>query len=238
MSLESILRRIREAFDQLNRGELPPKAATATVAPRPRASEHGQTADGAPALSKEGFAEEALPWMEAVHRFALRLTRGDPDRAADLVQETFLKAYRSWDSFRRGTNCRAWLFTICKNTHMHARDLASTRREIPEAHLDVDLEAAAVHEVHAYALGRGANVSVFDGTLDERVVAAIDALPDDFRDVLVLSDLADLRYAEISAVLELPVGTVKSRLFRARRLLQKSLIDYAVETGFMRGASA
>ncbi|HSJ16102.1 MAG TPA: sigma factor, partial [Longimicrobiales bacterium] len=82
-------------------------------------------ASEAEALGKPGFAEEALPWLDAVHRFALRLTR-NPTEAEDLVQETYLRAYRSWEQFAPGSNCRSWLFTICRNTHLHERDRASS----------------------------------------------------------------------------------------------------------------
>jgi RNA polymerase sigma-70 factor (ECF subfamily) len=237
MSLETILGRIRDAFDRLNRIERRQGAVAPVPAPRLR-RQHGSVSADKPILDKDGFADEALPWMDAVHRFALRLTRGDGDRAADLVQETFLKAYRSWDSFQRGSHCRSWLFTICKNTHLHIMGMAATRHEISETQLEVDVDSLAVQDVHDYAQHQNANRSVFDDTLDERVVAAIDALPDDYRDALVLSDLADLNYGEISTVLDIPIGTVKSRLFRARRQLQKSLIDYAAEAGFTLGRSA
>ena len=160
------------------------------------------------------------------------------DRAADLVQDTFLKAYRAWHSFQRGTNCKSWLFTICKNTHLKLLDEARTRFEIAESDLNITMDAMAVMEVHEMARRRGLDAGLFDRALDDMVVAAIDALPAEYRDVLVLSDLGDLNYAEIAHVLDVPKGTVKSRLFRARRRLQKSLIDYAAANGTTRGASA
>lgn len=238
MSLETIVQRIRDAFDLLSRREFGLQAEA--PAPRPRSAQELPAPEGAPVpeLGRPGFAEEALPWMDAVHRFALRLTRGDPDRAADLVQETFLRAYRAWDSYDRGTNCRSWLFTICKNMHLRGRELASARREVSEVTLDVEVDSLALEEVHEYAMGRGADAAVFDRMLDDRIVDAIDALPDEYRDVLVLSDLGDLRYGEIAEVLDIPVGTVKSRLFRARRILQKRLIDLAADAGLVQDASA
>jgi RNA polymerase sigma-70 factor (ECF subfamily) len=130
------------------------------------------------------------------------------------------------------------LFTICKNTHLHVLDEARTRREVSEADLDANVEALAVDDVHRRARSQGLDGGLFDRALDARVVAAIDTLPDDYRDVIVLSDLGDLNYAEISQVLNVPVGTVKSRLFRARRRLQESLIDYAADAGLVQDASA
>ncbi|MGH7502449.1 MAG: sigma-70 family RNA polymerase sigma factor [Longimicrobiales bacterium] len=236
MSLESIIQRIRDAFDMLNLREF--GATVEPPVPRQRRQLPPERDANLPALPKAGFADEALPWMGAVHRFALRLTHGDEDRAGDLVQDTFLKAYRSWHMFERGTSCRSWLFTVCKNTHLHVRDEARTRREVSEADLDANIEALAVDDVHNRARGQGLDGGLFDRALDARVVAAIDTLPDDYRDVLVLSDLGDLNYAEISQVLNVPVGTVKSRLFRARRRLQESLIDYAADAGLVQDASA
>ncbi|HUF68187.1 MAG TPA: sigma-70 family RNA polymerase sigma factor [Longimicrobiales bacterium] len=237
MSLESIMQRLRDAFDMLNRRD-PVIGMNEPPAPRPRRDDAPTEKPDHPALEKEGFSEEALPWMDAVHRFAMRLTHSDQERAADLVQDTFLKAYRSWHQFERGTSCRSWLFTICKNTHLKILDEARTRREITDADLDADVDAMGVLEVHEHAKSLQLDGQLFDSTLDRHVVEAIDALPDDYRDVLVLSDLGDLNYAEISQVLDIPIGTVKSRLFRARRRLQEQLIDYAADVGLIQDASA
>lgn len=185
-----------------------------------------------PEVSKPGFAEEALPWLDAVYRFALRLTHHDRDAAEDLVQETFLRAYRSWHRFERGTNAKSWLFTICRNTYLHERDRLRTRRERPAG--DVDTRVEAVSEVSVFERRpEDSERDFFRRLIDEEVIAAIDGLPGEFRDVLALSDLGDLRYTEIAEVLDIPVGTVKSRLFRARRLLQDRLRDYAVREGYV-----
>ncbi len=237
MSLESIVQRIRDAFDTLNRRDF---AGANRRVPRPRQRETSppRAEKDVPSLPKAGFVEEAIPWLGAVHRFALRLTRGDEDHANDLVQETFLRAYRSWHLFDPGTNCRSWLFTICKNTHLRIREAAQVRREIPEAELDIDIESLAVDDVHSHARGLGRSGSLFDQVIDERVVDAIDALPDEYRDVLVLSDLGDLNYGEISEVLGIPIGTVKSRLFRARHRLQDRLINHVADADGVEDASA
>jgi len=191
---------------------------------RPRDPGTPVPAADAEAIPKPGFAEEALPWLDAVHRFALRLTR-DPTLAEDLVQETFLRAYRSWDQFDRGTNCRSWLFTICRNTHLHERERASTRHEVMES--DIREEMVGTTSL-AFADRRAAGGSpddVFDTVLDDALLAAIDALPGEYREVLVLSDLGDLTYPEIAQVLGIPIGTVKSRLFRARHQVRNALLD-------------
>ena len=181
----------------------------------------------AEALGKPGFAEEALPWLDAVHRFALRLTR-DRTAAEDLVQETYLRAFRSWNQFDRGTNCRSWLFTICRNTHMHERERASTRYEVMESEMrDANGAAASRSFMDQHAVATGSPDDFFKVIVDDALVAAIDALPDDFREVLILSDLGDLTYPEISEVLAIPLGTVKSRLFRARQQLRDVLVTEA-----------
>jgi RNA polymerase sigma-70 factor (ECF subfamily) len=181
-----------------------------------RAREQRPAARGdEPVLRSDAFAQEALPWLDAVYRFALRLTGGDRDRAEDLAQETYLRAHRFWNTFESGTNVKSWLFTICRNTYLHDREKASSRRERAIADLDPRSEAlAAMSAVDV----RGANPeSEFFGLLiEDEVVDAIDELPEEFREVLVLSDLGDLKYTEIAEVLDIPVGTAKSRLFRAR----------------------
>jgi RNA polymerase sigma-70 factor (ECF subfamily) len=173
------------------------------------------------------FDQEALPHLDALYRVALRLT-GDPARAEDLVQDTMLKAYRSWRQYRPGTNAKGWLLTILRNTFIN--DYRRRKLE-PVA---MDLEA-----VEPYALPRDAAEAdpegdFFSRIVDEKVLEAIDALPTDFREVLVLSDMEGMSYAEIAETLQVPIGTVKSRLFRARRLLQSALYAHAVEMGYIR----
>jgi RNA polymerase sigma-70 factor, ECF subfamily len=195
---------------------------------RPRDTGTPTAPEESTALGKPGFADEALPWLDAVHRFALQLTR-DPTAAEDLVQETYLRAFRSWEQFDRGTNCRSWLFTICRNTFFHERDRASTRYEVQEA--DGRRDGAPMGpEVESAVRAYGAPDAFFDGILDETLAASIDALPEEFREVLVMSDLGDLTYAEISEVLGIPVGTVKSRLFRARRNIRETLLEHGMRT--------
>ncbi|MEX0893935.1 MAG: sigma-70 family RNA polymerase sigma factor [Gemmatimonadota bacterium] len=184
------------------------------------------------AIAAEGFAEEALPWLDAVYRFSLRLTRGDQDAAEDLVQDTFLRAHRFWHTYQRGTNAKSWLFTICRNTYLHQKELVRNQRERPEADLGARVEALSAASV--FDTGSADPEQAFFGALiDDRVVEAIDALPEEFHEVLVLSDLGDLKYGEIAQVLDIPVGTVKSRLFRARKLLQDRLREFAVDSGYV-----
>ncbi|MDT8436146.1 MAG: sigma factor-like helix-turn-helix DNA-binding protein [Gemmatimonadota bacterium] len=180
---------------------------------------------------KDGFEEEALPFLDAVFGFALHLTRGDRPTAEDLVQETFLRAHRFWDRYERGTNVRAWLFTICRNAHRHADARRRRRREIPTSDFAVRPGSRAAVDLGGTGVAQGgpgsAPAPASNGAgrgepLTPPVVAAIGALPDRYRDVLVLSDLGDLRYEEIAEVLNVPLGTVKSRLSRARRILREA----------------
>jgi RNA polymerase sigma-70 factor (ECF subfamily) len=176
---------------------------------------------------REGFEREALVHLDAVYRMALRLS-GSPADAEDLVQETMLKALRAWHRFERGTNAKAWLLTILRNTYIN--QVRATRHRA--ATVDVtEVEAFTVFRDIQDADPEG---SFFAAIVDDEVVRAIDALPPDFREVLVLSDAEDLSYGEIATVIGAPVGTVKSRLFRARQLLQQRLLDYAVRAGYVR----
>ncbi len=180
-----------------------------------------------PSITVRSFDQEALPHLDALYRVALRLT-GDPTQAEDLVQDTMLKAYRSWQQYRPGTNAKGWLLTILRNTFINDY----RRRKLEPMAMDLDA-------VEPRALFRSAEVDDPEGTffsqiVDEKVTEAIDALPPDFREVLVLSDVEGLRYSEIAEAIGVPVGTVKSRLFRARRLLQAALYSHAVEMGYIK----
>jgi RNA polymerase sigma-70 factor (ECF subfamily) len=191
-------------------------------------------AEAAEALGKPGFVEEALPWLDAVYRFALRLTAGSEDRAEDLVQETFLRAYRHWDTFQRGTNARSWLFTICRNVFLRREEQRSRRAETLESEMDFQVEAiAATQEMDGIRSTDPEHV-FFDSFIDEEVMAAVEALPREFREAVVLGDIEGLSYNEIAEVLDVPIGTVKSRLYRGRRQLARALRDYGLTMGYLR----
>jgi RNA polymerase sigma-70 factor, ECF subfamily len=179
-----------------------------------------------PAAPGRSFDDEALPHLDALYRVALRLT-ADASQAEDLVQDTMLKAYRSWKQYRPGTNAKGWLLTILRNTFIN-----DYRRRKHEP-IAMDLEAVEPHIVDRSIQEADPEGTFFSQIVDERVLEAIDALPDEFREVLALSDIEGLRYAEIAEMLQIPVGTVKSRLFRARRLLQQELYSHAVEMGYI-----
>lgn len=174
------------------------------------------------------FESEALRWFPDVTRYALSLARHEAD-ADDLVQDTFLRAYRSWHSYTPGTECRGWLFTICRNTFLRGRK----REERQVQADDPELEALAAAALHGSVRQAGNDALFTDVDLSAAIEHAIAALPDAYRDVVLLVDVNDQSYEDTSATLAVPIGTVRSRLFRARRLLQESLIAYARDAGLV-----
>jgi len=179
--------------------------------------------------TRKEFEELTLPHLDTLYSAALRLTKNERD-AEDLVQDTFLRAYRFFDKFERGTNIKAWLFRILTNTFINRY-----RRSVKERSIIEGSEKEAVQErfVSRRASEYAANPEQYllDRLLSDDVLRAIDELPIDFRLVVILADLQDFSYNEIAEIVGCPVGTVMSRLYRGRRLLQKKLKDYALESG-------
>lgn len=189
-------------------------------------------------LPKPGFVDEALPWLDAVYRYALRLSGGNAAEADDVVQETFLRAYRHWHTYERGTSARAWLFTIARNVFLRSRERQSRRPETLESELIRDVAATSPLDALTDEAAADPERLFFASFVDEEVTRAVEQLPTDFREVVVLSDIEGLSYAEIADVIGVPLGTVKSRLYRGRRLLQRALYEYAVEMGYLRRSTA
>jgi RNA polymerase sigma-70 factor, ECF subfamily len=181
--------------------------------------------------TKQEFETLALAHLDPLFSAALRLTKNERD-AEDLVQDTCMRAYRFFDKFERGTNIKAWLFKILTNTFINRY-----RRKVKERSVVEGAERETVHEhfVSRDATDFAANPEqyFFDRLLSDDVLRAIDSLPIDFRLVVILADLQEFSYKEIADILECPVGTVMSRLFRGRRLLQKTLRDYAAVQGVL-----
>ena len=167
--------------------------------------------------------------LDALYAAAMRLTRNARD-AEDLVQDAVLRAYRFFDRFERGTHFRAWIFRILTNTFINCY-----RRSVKERTLVDGPERESVTDqfVSRDAADQAGDPErhFFGRLVSDDVVRAVDALPIDFRMVVILADLQEFSYKEIADILDIPVGTVMSRLFRGRRLLEKSLLDYAAETG-------
>ncbi len=181
------------------------------------------------AARRAQFEAEALVHLDALYSFALKLTHSRDD-AEDLVSETMLRAFDRWEQYHLGTNVRAWLFTIL----YHAFVSRKRRIDAREVQLPEDEDGWSAFEAVGDADPEG---RFYDSFVDEEVTRAIDSLPEDYRVAVVLSDVQGLRYAEIAAILGIPEGTVKSRLFRGRRMLQKKLLNYAVEMGYIRPAA-
>ena len=179
------------------------------------------------------FAAATLPLMPNVKRYALALTRNESD-ADDIVQETYLRAHRYWRSFDSAADCRRWLLTICRNAFntIHQRESRSVAVD------DDELESLAAARAHNAARVAGVDDMYSRLDLAPAIQAAIDQLDTNFRDVVVLGDVEGFSYEEIAEMLGIPLGTVRSRLFRARRQLQESLMAYAIDAGFARASGA
>ena len=199
-----------------------------------RPSTNGSDVSSGEPTRTEDFNREVLPHLDAVYRFALRLA-GAGDLAEDLVQETFLRAWRSFGQYSPGTRAKSWLFTICRNVFLRQVERKTRHTEIVEREAPrTDAGAGSVaNPLWTEASESDPEGSFFHQIVDDRVLAAIDALPEEYRTAVVLSDLEGLNYQEIADLMEVPVGTVKSRLFRGRRRLQEDLYDYAVEMGYL-----
>jgi RNA polymerase sigma-70 factor (ECF subfamily) len=169
--------------------------------------------------------------MDALYGAALRLTRSPRD-AEDLVQDTYLKAFRFFDTFEKGTNVKAWLFKILTNTFINKYRRKVKEREIAEAPAEDIVLDRFVSTEQVRALQEPER-DFFGRLLSDEVVEALDQVPVDFRMVVILADIQDFSYKEIAEIVGCPVGTVMSRLFRGRRILQNHLYQYAIKEGII-----
>ena len=177
----------------------------------------------------DAFESEALPFLPNVARYARLLTRDAAD-ADDLTQETFLRAHQAWASFRPGSDCRKWLFTICRNLYL--RDRQRSQRFV--AVDDADGELKATREMYFRVREQGCKDLFERIDLGPALAKGLESLLPEYREVVMLIDIEDCSYAAAAAALNVPIGTVRSRLFRARRLLQQTLMEYAEDAGFLR----
>lgn len=178
------------------------------------------------------FEQEVMPHVHTLFGAALRLTRS-PSEAEDLVQETYLKAFKSFEQFEIGTNCKAWLFRILTNTFIN-----KYRRRVKEKEI-LDAEFRMANNklgdiLEGFGKGTTPESDLVDRFLSDEVLKALEKVPMDFRLVVVLSDIYGYSYKEIAHKVQIPIGTVMSRLFRGRRLLQDQLFDYAVKEGVIK----
>jgi RNA polymerase sigma-70 factor (ECF subfamily) len=179
-------------------------------------------------IAKDRFEKEFLPHVEALHNFAFHLTYNEDD-ADDLVQETFLKAFRFIDKYEEGTNAKAWLFKILKNAYINQY------RKDSKKPVQVDYEESAVYKEEdegQYSSYFDLREEIFDNMMGDEVSTAMNSLPEDFRAVIWLCDIEGFSYEEIAKIIDIPIGTVRSRLFRARNMLKEKLKAYASSIGY------
>jgi RNA polymerase sigma factor (sigma-70 family) len=174
------------------------------------------------------FEVEMKPHLDALYNFAYHLTYKEED-ASDLVQDAYEKAYRSLDGYQKGTNAKAWLFRILKNTFINNYRKAVKMPMIP----DFD-QLVADHESDEEGFRSLAlvNDNDFDVHMGDEITLALNDLPAPYREILLLSDIEDFSYEDIAISLDIPIGTVRSRLFRARNLMKEKLYEYAKANGF------
>jgi RNA polymerase sigma-70 factor, ECF subfamily len=175
------------------------------------------------------FEAEAYPHKDILFNFALRTT-GDKDDAHDLLQETFMKAFRFWDKYEKGTNVRAWLFRIMKNSYIN-RYRKETREPGMVDYDDVENFYDLIRDDSTDS--NDLQKRMYSNMLSDEVIEALQSLPEDFRTVVILCDIEELTYDEISEFLNCPIGTVRSRLHRGRKMLEEKLHEYAKNRGIL-----
>jgi RNA polymerase sigma-70 factor (ECF subfamily) len=182
---------------------------------------------------RAGFQEQAMQYAPQLYSAALRMTRKPAD-AEDLVQETFLKAYRSFATFEEGSNLRAWLYRILTNTYIN---MYRARQRRPQESDLGDLEDLYLYRrigsIEAAAASRSAEDQLFDLFTDDEVKQALENLPENFRLPVLLADVEGFSYKEIAEMLDIPIGTVMSRLHRGRKGMQRALVDFARDRGLL-----
>jgi RNA polymerase sigma-70 factor (ECF subfamily) len=193
----------------------------------PTSHREGASREGA--LTIGDFERLTMPHLHEVARFARSLTR-DEVRADDLVQDTYLQAMRGWHTFQPGSDPRRWLFTICHN--MFLRTIRREARYVDAPEDDPELDSAATAKAHWRAMDAGVAEIVDRMDLADAIGRALAELPEHYRSVVVLIDVEGYSYEDAAVVLDIALGTVRSRLFRARRLLQDMLFDHARDAHF------
>lgn len=177
---------------------------------------------------KRDFEKEAVPHMKLLFNYANRMT-GDQLEADDLVQDTYMRAFRFFHKFERGTNCKAWLFRIMKNCYINK--YRKTKKEPSKVdYEDVQNFYDSIRD--DVVDPNDLEYKVFSNLLDDELMSALNSLQDDYKTVVILCDLEGLSYEEIAEFLDVPIGTVRSRLHRGRKILQKKLEGYAKAHGY------
>jgi RNA polymerase sigma-70 factor (ECF subfamily) len=177
---------------------------------------------------QEDFEEEIIPHLDALYNFALRLT-SDPNDAEDLVQDTIVKAFRFFICYDKGTNAKAWLFRILKNSYIN-----NYRKQSKQPNqVDYDEVATFYETIRAERTDTSdLEDRMFRELIDDDISNALEELPEDFRTVVLLCDIEGFTYEEIANMLDVPIGTIRSRLHRGRNLLKAELMEYAKKRGY------
>lgn len=177
---------------------------------------------------QKDFEEEIIPQLDAMYNFALRLT-SDPSDAEDLVQDTIVKAFRFFSSYEKGTNAKAWLFRILKNSYIN-----NYRKKSKQPNqVDYDEVSSFYETIRAERTDTSdLENKMFRDLIDDDISQALEELPEDFRTVVLLCDIEEFTYEEIANMLDVPIGTIRSRLHRGRNLLKAQLLDYAENRGY------
>lgn len=182
---------------------------------------------------QQDFRDEILPHLDALYNFALHLTN-DHDDAEDLVQDTMVKAFRFFSSYEKGTNAKAWLYRILKNSFINRY------RKVSKQPTQVDFdEVAAFYETIRSEQSETTDMQelMYRELMGDEITIALEKLPEDFRTVVILCDIDGFTYEEIANMLDVPIGTIRSRLHRGRSLLKTLLVDYASARGFSQADS-
>lgn len=181
-----------------------------------------------PKSSEQLFEDEFLPVADSLYNFAYSLVLNEED-ANDLVQDTYMKAWRFISSYQEGTNAKAWLFKILKNTFINEY----RRKKLRPAEVDYE-DFITYHDADetSHVGSLDLRQEVFSDMLGDEMTKAINELPVDFRAIILLCDIEDFSYEEIAKIIDIPIGTVRSRLFRARNMLKEKLRDYAKSRGY------
>jgi len=189
-----------------------------------------QNLSGDELQKQQDFQDEMIPHLDAVYNFALRLT-ADPNDAEDLVQDTIVKAFRFFSSYEKGTNAKAWLFRILKNSYIN-----NYRKKSKQPHQVDYSEISQYYESIRSEQSETTDLEdlMYRELMDDQVTGALTQLPEDFRTVVLLCDVEGFTYEEIANMLDVPIGTIRSRLHRGRNLLRAQLIEYAEKRGFNR----
>jgi RNA polymerase sigma-70 factor (ECF subfamily) len=180
-------------------------------------------------IDRLSFEQIAVPHMPHLYNYALKLTMNRED-AKDLLQETYFKAYRSWKSFEQGTNIKGWLYRIMKNAYINIyrkKSKEPKKIEYDETHFVSEASHHRLFDLQRHVL------KPFDEVFEDEIARSLESLPSNFRKIIVLSDVENLKYAEIAKLVSCPVGTVRSRLHRGRKVLQQKLLNYAVVNGYV-----